>query len=74
VITGKYFRTATSSPINRLYPSIATWGRFIYLLGGYDSVGYDVYDPDMTGTYLFEENNTLFIQASESINIPMGLK
>jgi hypothetical protein len=74
VIAGKYFRTATSSPINRLYPSIATWGRFVYLLGGYAAASYDVYDPDMTGTYLFEENNTLFIQASESINIPMGLK
>jgi len=74
VIAGKYFRTATSSPINRLYPSIATWGRFVYLLGGYAAASYDVYDPDMTGTYLFKENQNLLMQASQTINIPMDLK
>jgi hypothetical protein len=74
VITGKYFRTATSSPINRLYPSIATWGRFVYLLGGYQAASYDVYDPDMTGTDLYEENQNFLMQASQTINIPMNLK
>jgi hypothetical protein len=74
VIAGKYFRTATSSPINRSGPSIATWGRFVYLLGGDTTYSYDVYDPDMTGTDLFEENNSPLMQASESINIPMDLK
>jgi len=74
VIDGKYFRTATSSPINRPYSSIATWGRFVYLLGGDGPNGYDVYDPDMTGTNLFEENNTPLIQASESINVSGDLK
>jgi len=74
VIAGKYFRTATSSPINRNGPSIATWGRFVYLLGGDGAASYDVYDPDMTGTDLFEENNSPLIQASQTINIPMDLK
>jgi hypothetical protein len=74
VIAGKYFRTATSSPISRNNPTIASWGHYIYLLGGDGLVGYDVYDPDMTGTDLFEENNSPLIQASESINVPMDLK
>jgi hypothetical protein len=74
VIAGKYFRTATSSPINRNGPSIATWGRFVYLLGGKAQASYDVYDPDMTGTDLFEEHNNPLIQVSESISIPMDLK
>jgi hypothetical protein len=74
VIDGKYFRTATSSPINRSGPSITTWGRFVYLLGGYATASYDIYDPDMTGTDLFEENNTPLIQASENINILTNLK
>jgi hypothetical protein len=74
VIAGKYFRTATSSPINRSGPSIATWGRFVYLLGGDDAASYDVYDPDMTGTDLFVENNTPLMQASQTINIPIDLK
>jgi hypothetical protein len=74
VIAGKYFRTATSSPINRPYSSIATWGRFVYLLGGDGPNGYDVYDPDMTGTGLFEENQSLLLQASKFINVPGDLK
>jgi hypothetical protein len=74
VITGKYFRTATSSPINRNGPSIATWGRFVYLLGGDGPNGYDVYDPDMTGTDLFGEYNTPLFQASQTINITWDLK
>jgi hypothetical protein len=74
VIDGKYFRTATSSPINRNGPSITTWGRFVYLLGGDGAASYDVYDPNMTGTNLFEENNTPLIQASESINVSGDLK
>jgi hypothetical protein len=74
VIDGKYFRTATSSPINRSGPSIATWGRFVYLLGGDGAASYDVYDPDMTGTDLFKENNYPLMQASQTINIPMDLK
>jgi len=73
VVDGKYFRTATSSPISRNKASITTWGRFVYLLGGDGLVGYDVYDPDMTGTDLFEENQNLLLQASESITIPGDL-
>ncbi len=74
LVDGKYFRTATSSPINRNGPSIATWGRFVYLLGGYATASYDIYDPDMTGTDLFVENQNLLLQASESISIPGDLK
>ncbi len=70
VIDGKYFRTATSSPINRNGPSITTWGRFVYLLGGFATASYDIYDPDMTGTDLFVENQKLLLQASGSISIP----
>jgi hypothetical protein len=74
VVAGKYFHTATSSPINRNGPSIVSWGRFVYLLGGKSQASYDVYDPDMTGTDLFKEYQIPLIQASESINIPLGLK
>ncbi len=74
VVDGKYFRTATSSPISRNKASIATWGRFVYMLGGDGPNGYDVYDPDMMGTDLFVENQNLLLQASESISIPGELK
>ncbi len=73
-VEGKYFRTATSSPINRNGPSITTWGRFVYLLGGFATASYDIYDPDMTGTDLFEENQNPLIQTSEFFSIPGDLE
>jgi hypothetical protein len=74
VIAGKSFYPVTASPLTRNGPTITTWDRFVYLLGGDAAASYDVYDPDMTGTRLFEENDNLRIQTSEIMAIPMELK
>jgi len=74
VIAGKSFYPVTASPLIRNGPTITTWDRFVYLLGGDTTYSYDVYDPDMSGTGLFEENQNPLMQASESISIPMDIK
>ncbi len=73
-VEGKYFRSAETSLIYRDHPAIATWSRFVYLLGGGSQASYEVYDPDLTGTGLFADVHNPLFQASESISIPMDLK
>jgi hypothetical protein len=74
VVEGKYFKSASSSNIYRNRPSISSFGRFVYLLGGYGTSSYEVYDPDMTGTDLFNETVSPMFQSSKTIDISMDLK
>ncbi len=68
------FQSAPNTLHPRANPTIATWSRFVYLMGGFNtqtnSVDFsvEVYDPDLAGTELFPDSDT-FLKSSSPMDV-----
>ncbi len=74
LVSGRSFQSAPNTLHPRSYPTIATWSRFVYLLGGFNTqtngvdFSVEVYDPDLAGTELFPDGDT-FLKSSSTMDI-----
>ncbi len=74
LLSSRSFQLAPNTLHPRAAPTIATWSRFVYLLGGFNAqtnatdVTVEIYDPDLAGTELFPDTDT-FLKSSSTMDI-----